>query len=149
MHLIKKFNELSLHPAVLSVLNKIGYENPTPIQMRSIPILMKNQDLLAQAQTGTGKTAAFALPILSNLDIELRETQALIIVPTRELAVQVSEAFAKYAKYMKGVNIVPIYGGQEYRTQLRSLKNFRALGASRRAINVRYSKCMRGFHEAK
>ncbi len=107
---------------LLSALKEIGYETPTSIQEQSIPVLMESGDLLAQAQTGTGKTAAFALPILSHLDIDVKAPQALIIAPTRELAIQVAEAFQSYAKYIKGFHVLPIYGGQDYNVQLRALK---------------------------
>ncbi len=116
------FDKLGLDPLVLSALKELGYETPTPIQERSIPVLMENNDLLAQAQTGTGKTAAFALPILSHIDLTLKKPQAIIIAPTRELAIQVAEAFQSYAKHFKGFHVTPIYGGQDYRTQLKALQ---------------------------
>lgn len=119
---IKPFNKLGLTPNLLSTLKELGYEQPTPIQEQSIPFLLKGDDLLAQAQTGTGKTAAFALPILSHIDIKLKQPQALIIAPTRELAIQVAEAFQSYAKNLKGFHVAPIYGGQAYDIQLRALK---------------------------
>jgi len=118
----KPFNKLGLAPALLSSLTELGYEAPTPIQEQSIPILMEGNDLLAQAQTGTGKTAAFALPILSHLDLAMKKPQALIIAPTRELAIQVAEAFQSYAKHLNGFHVAPIYGGQAYPIQLRALK---------------------------
>ncbi len=117
-----QFNSLGLAPALLSALSDIGYESPTPIQAQSIPTLLQGDDLLAQAQTGTGKTAAFALPTLSLIDLKLKKPQALIIAPTRELAIQVAEAFQSYAKYQKGFHVTPIYGGQDYQIQLRALK---------------------------
>ncbi len=116
------FHPLKLIPTLLSALTELGYEIPTPIQEKSIPILMQGHDLLAQAQTGTGKTAAFALPILSHLDLSLKKPQALIITPTRELAIQVAEAFQSYAKHLKQFHVTPIYGGQDYQIQLRALK---------------------------
>ena len=116
------FQELGLPEPLLSALQALGYENPTPIQEMSIPILMAGDDLLAQAQTGTGKTAGFALPILSQIDINLKSPQAIVITPTRELAIQVAEAFQSYAKHLKGFHVTPIYGGQDYKTQLRALK---------------------------
>jgi ATP-dependent RNA helicase DeaD len=119
---MSKFEVLGLAPNVLKVLATLGYEIPTPIQEKSIPILLQGQDLLAQAQTGTGKTAAFALPILSTLDIKLQQPQALILAPTRELAIQVAEAFHNYAKFCPGFHVLPIYGGQEFGPQLRALK---------------------------
>ena len=122
MSTLKPFNKLGLTPALLTALAELGYESPTPIQEQSIPILMKGGDLLAQAQTGTGKTASFALPILSDLDLATKKPQAIIIAPTRELAIQVAEAFQSYAKQMKDFHVLPIYGGQDYQIQLRGLK---------------------------
>jgi len=115
------FTALGLAPAVMHALEKIGYEQPSPIQSQSIPHLLAGRDLLGVAQTGTGKTAAFALPLLSRLDLAKTKPQVLILAPTRELAIQVSEAFQRYASQMKGFHIVPIYGGQEYGGQLRQL----------------------------
>lgn len=116
------FSDLSLPSTLLSTLNALGYETPTPVQLQAIPAMMSGRDVLVQAQTGTGKTAAFALPILSKIDVALKKTQALIIAPTRELAIQVAEAFQSYAKNMKGFHAVSIYGGQDYAVQLRALK---------------------------
>ncbi|PHQ81545.1 MAG: DEAD/DEAH box helicase [Coxiella sp. (in: Bacteria)] len=118
----KSFNNLGLTPALVSAITELGYESPTPIQEQSIPVLLEGHDLLAQAQTGTGKTAAFALPILSNLNVATKKPQALIMAPTRELAIQVAEAFQSYARHMKGFQVTPIYGGQDYQIQLRALK---------------------------
>lgn len=116
------FKQLTLPGTLLSTLTKLGYEAPTPVQAASIPVLLAGDDLLAQAQTGTGKTAAFALPILAKLDIQLQQPQAIVIAPTRELAIQVAEAFQSYAKQLNGFHVAPIYGGQDYQTQLRALK---------------------------
>lgn len=116
------FKSLGLAPEVLSALQQLGYEHPTPIQAESIPVLMSGQDLLAQAQTGTGKTAAFALPALSTLDLSVNAPQILVIAPTRELAIQVSEAFQRYARELPDFHVIPIYGGQDYRGQLKALK---------------------------
>lgn len=122
MSITESFHDLGLSVPLLSSLTALGYETPTPVQARTIPILLSNNDLLAQAQTGTGKTAAFALPILSNLDITIKAPQALVIAPTRELAIQVAEAFQSYAKHLEGFHVAPIYGGQDYKIQLRALK---------------------------
>lgn len=116
------FNQLGLDPLIIKLLSEIGYEAPSPIQARSIPPLLAGNDLLGLAQTGTGKTAAFALPIISKLDLTLAKPQALILVPTRELAIQVSEAFQKYATYIDNFHVLPIYGGQDMRGQLKQLK---------------------------
>jgi ATP-dependent RNA helicase DeaD len=116
------FAELGLSHAVLQALVAVGYEAPSPIQAATIPALLAGSDLLGQAQTGTGKTAAFALPILSRLDLRQREPQALVLVPTRELAIQVAEAFQKYAAQLPGFHVLPIYGGQSYTPQLQALK---------------------------
>ncbi len=116
------FADLGLAPPVLAALADVGYESPTPIQAATIPVLLAGQDLLGQAQTGTGKTAAFALPLLSMLDVARREPQVLVLVPTRELAIQVAEAFQKYAGRLAGFHVLPIYGGQSYTPQLNALK---------------------------
>ena len=116
------FADLGLAPQVLAALADVGYESPSPIQAQTIPVMLAGHDLLGQAQTGTGKTAAFALPLLSMLDIARREPQALVLVPTRELAIQVAEAFQKYAGRLPGFHVLPIYGGQSYTPQLMSLK---------------------------
>jgi ATP-dependent RNA helicase DeaD len=116
------FRDLNLDPAVLQALTDVGYEVPTPIQAATIPPLLAGVDLLGQAQTGTGKTAAFALPVLSKIDIGRAQPQALVLVPTRELAIQVAEAFQSYAAHMKGFHVLPIYGGQSYTPQIKGLK---------------------------
>ena len=116
------FAELGLSAPVLMALAAVGYEAPTPIQSATIPALLAGSDVLGQAQTGTGKTAAFALPILSRLELKQREPQALVLVPTRELAIQVAEAFKKYAAQLPGFHVLPIYGGQSYTPQLQALK---------------------------
>ncbi len=116
------FDDLGLAPAVFKAVKQAGYETPSPIQARMIPHVMSGEDVIGQAQTGTGKTAAFALPILSSINLRSNKTQALILAPTRELAIQVAEACQSYASQMKGFHVLPVYGGQDYRTQLRSLK---------------------------
>src|SRR3954449_12596142 len=104
------FADLGLSEAVLSAVAGVGYEAPSPIQAATIPPLMEGRDVVGLAQTGTGKTAAFALPILSRLDLSQKSPQALVLAPTRELAVQVAEAFEKYAVEIPGVHVLPIYG---------------------------------------
>jgi len=116
------FSELNLSAAVLKVMKEVGYETPSPIQAATIPLLLANRDVLGQAQTGTGKTAAFALPILSRIDIKQQTPQALVLAPTRELAIQVAEAFQKYATHIKDFHVLPIYGGQSYGPQLQALR---------------------------
>ncbi|MCI0655110.1 MAG: DEAD/DEAH box helicase [Methylococcaceae bacterium] len=119
---IRSFNQLSLAEPVLKALNDVGYETPSPIQALAIPPLLAGQDVLGQAHTGTGKTAAFACPLLSRLEVDRLEPQVLVLTPTRELAIQVAEAFQRYAAHIKGFHVVPIYGGQEYGSQIRQLK---------------------------
>ena len=119
---ITAFNQLALDKSLLKALDEVGYETPSPIQAQTIPLLLEGRDVLGQAQTGTGKTAAFALPILSLLDLEQKQPQVLVLAPTRELAIQVAEAFQKYASHMKGFHVLPIYGGQDYRVQIRGLE---------------------------
>ena len=116
------FDDLGLSPAVLKALADVGYESPSAIQAQTIPPLLEGRHVVGLAQTGTGKTAAFALPILSRLDMSQKTPQALVLAPTRELALQVSEAFEKYAAHMKGVRVLPIYGGQGYGVQLSALR---------------------------
>ena len=116
------FQSLGLSVPVLKAVKQLGYEQPSPVQAQSIPILLNGNNLLGTAQTGTGKTAAFALPFLSKIDEKQRSPQILVLTPTRELAIQVAEAFQSYAKYMKGFNVLPIYGGADIGSQLRSLK---------------------------
>jgi ATP-dependent RNA helicase DeaD len=119
---LPSFRDLALIEPVLRALNDVGYETPSPIQAQTIPLLLKGKDVLGQAQTGTGKTAAFALPILSRIDLKQKDPQVLVLAPTRELAIQVAEAFQRYAAHLKGFHVLPIYGGQDYSTQLRQLK---------------------------
>jgi len=116
------FKDLNLSDPVLKGLNSVGYETPTPIQAQTIPPLLAGKDVLGEAQTGTGKTAAFALPILSRIDTKKKIPQVLVLAPTRELAIQVAEAFQTYAAKIKGFHVLPVYGGQDYSGQIRALK---------------------------
>ncbi len=116
------FADLGLDPAVLKALKDVGYETPSAIQAATIPPLLAGKDVLGTAQTGTGKTAAFALPILSQLDLSQKTPQALVLAPTRELALQVCEAFESYAGHLRGVHVLPVYGGQAYGQQLSALR---------------------------
>ena len=119
---LPSFRDLALIEPLLKALDDVGYETPSPIQAQVIPHMLQGKDVLGQAQTGTGKTAAFALPILSRIDLRQKDPQVLVLAPTRELAIQVAEAFQRYATHLKGFHVLPIYGGQDYSTQLRQLK---------------------------
>ncbi|MDD2991682.1 MAG: DEAD/DEAH box helicase [Zoogloea sp.] len=119
---IERFDQLDLQAPILAALAEIGYETPSPIQAACIPHLLAGHDILGEAQTGTGKTAAFALPALDRVDISKRNPQVLVLAPTRELAIQVSEAFQRYASKMPGFHVLPIYGGQSMVVQLRQLQ---------------------------
>jgi ATP-dependent RNA helicase DeaD len=116
------FADLGIHPAVLQAVIDVGYESPSAIQAATIPALMAGSDVVGLAQTGTGKTAAFAIPILSRIDVSSKHTQALVLAPTRELALQVAEAFSRYGANIPQINVLPIYGGQSYVVQLAGLK---------------------------
>ncbi len=117
-----RFADLGLAEGVMAAVIEVGYETPSPIQAATIPALMAGRDVLGQAQTGTGKTAAFALPLLSRLDLSKTKPQVLVLAPTRELAIQVAEAFQRYANKLPGFHVLPIYGGQSYYPQLQALK---------------------------
>ncbi len=117
-----RFTDLGLPAPILQILEELGYESPTPIQAQTIPLLLEGRDLLGQAQTGTGKTAAFALPALSLTQLKPASPQTLVLAPTRELAIQVAEAFQRYATHLPGFHVLPIYGGQSYVPQLKGLR---------------------------
>ncbi|MEW6021431.1 MAG: DEAD/DEAH box helicase [Pseudomonadota bacterium] len=119
---IPSFSDLNLPAPILKALKEVGYETPSPIQAATIPLLLEGRDVLGQAQTGTGKTAAFALPVLARIDTKQSAPQALVLAPTRELAIQVAEAFQSYAAHLKNFHVLPIYGGQAYGPQLSSLR---------------------------
>ena len=116
------FADLRIHPDVLQAVSDVGYETPSAIQAATIPALLAGSDVVGLAQTGTGKTAAFAIPILSRIDINSKVTQALVLAPTRELALQVAEAFSRYAARLPRITVLPIYGGQSYTVQLAGLR---------------------------
>ncbi|MGA9374214.1 MAG: DEAD/DEAH box helicase [Mycobacterium sp.] len=116
------FADLQIHPSVLQAVTDVGYESPSAIQAATIPAMLAGSDVVGLAQTGTGKTAAFAIPILSKIDPSSRHTQALVLAPTRELALQVAEAFGRYGQHLPGINVLPIYGGSSYGPQLAGLK---------------------------
>ena len=117
-----RFEGLGLPKEVLAAVKKVGFEQPSPIQAETIPVLMDGHDVVGLAQTGTGKTAAFALPILSQIDPKDRHPQALVLAPTRELALQVAESFQSFSEHLGGISVLPIYGGQAYGVQLSGLR---------------------------
>lgn len=116
------FRDLNLPAPLLAALESVGYETPSPIQRQAIPVLLEGSDLLGHAPTGTGKTAAFALPLIARVDVKRAEVQIMVLTPTRELALQVAEAFQTYAAKIKGFHVLPIYGGQDYGPQLQRLR---------------------------
>lgn len=117
-----RFDELDLYPQILRAIQEMGFEEATPIQCKAIPVVMEGVDVIGQAQTGTGKTAAFGIPLLMKIDPHNKKTQAIVLCPTRELAIQVAEEVRNLAKYMHGVKVLPVYGGQDIVKQIRSLK---------------------------
>ena len=117
-----RFDELDLYPQILRAIQEMGFEEATPIQCKAIPVVMEGVDVSGQAQTGTGKTAAFGIPLLMKVDPHNKKTQAIVLCPTRELAIQVAEEVRNLAKYMHGVKVLPVYGGQDIVKQIRSLK---------------------------
>lgn len=117
-----RFDELNLDERILRAVTDMGFEAASPIQAQSIPVQAEGLDMIGQAQTGTGKTAAFGIPLLEKMDPESRKTQAMVLCPTRELAIQVAEEIRRLAKYMSGIKVLPVYGGQEIVKQIRSLK---------------------------
>ncbi|HEA18847.1 MAG TPA: DEAD/DEAH box helicase [Pseudoalteromonas prydzensis] len=116
------FESLNLSPAILKAVEELGYKTPSGIQAQCIPLLLERKDVLGLAQTGTGKTAAFALPLLNNIDPSVKQPQILVLTPTRELAIQVAEAFEQYAKHVRGIEVLALYGGQSYSIQLSALR---------------------------
>ncbi len=117
------FEQFELNHALIKAISEVGYESPTPIQIKTIPLLLAGKDIVGQAQTGTGKTAAFGLPILEKLEPNSRAVQALILTPTRELAIQVAEALHTYSKFLGRVRVLPIYGGQSIYQQIQRLRD--------------------------
>src|SRR5580704_4613398 len=115
------FQQLNLSGPLLEAIQGAGYSSATPIQARAIPLLLEGRDVLGQAQTGTGKTAAFAVPMLQAIDVAQNVTQVVVLTPTRELAIQVAAAFRRYAAGLPGVRVAAIYGGQDYQVQFRQL----------------------------
>lgn len=121
-NMVTRFDEIELQAPILRAVAEMGFEEMTPIQAQAIPVILEGKDIVGQAQTGTGKTAAFGLPILQSIDPKNKSLQAVILCPTRELAIQVSEEMHKFAKFMHGIKVVPIYGGQEIVRQIKALK---------------------------
>jgi ATP-dependent RNA helicase DeaD len=120
---LTKFEELELNPNILRAIEEMGFEEMSPIQAKAIPIVLEGKDIVGQAQTGTGKTAAFGIPLLQKINPKERNLQAVVLCPTRELAIQVAEEIRKLALFMHGIKILPVYGGQEISKQIRSLKS--------------------------
>ena len=110
---IIKFDTLGLDPKILRAITEMGFEEPSPIQAKAIPEVMAGHDVIGQAQTGTGKTAAFGIPLLQKIDPKNRKLQAIILCPTRELAIQVADEIRRLSKFMHGIKILPVYGGQD------------------------------------
>ena len=119
---IERFEELGICPEIQRAVAEMGFEEPSPIQKKAIPVMMEGRDLIGQAQTGTGKTAAFGIPMLQKIDPKNKKLQGIVLCPTRELAIQVADEIRSLAKYMHGIKVLPIYGGQEIVKQIRSLK---------------------------
>ena len=119
---IKRFEDLDINQNIKKAIAEMGFEEPSPIQAKSIPVILEGKDVIGQAQTGTGKTAAFSIPILEKIDPNDRSLQAIVLCPTRELAIQVSQEIRKLAKYMQGIKTLPIYGGQPIDRQIKALK---------------------------
>ena len=120
---VLQYENSGLDERILKAVSEMGFENMTPIQAQAIPVFMDGMDIIGQAQTGTGKTAAFGIPVLQMVDPNVKSLQALILCPTRELAIQAAEEIRKFGKYMEGVKVLPIYGGQDINKQIRSLRN--------------------------
>ena len=117
-----RFDELELSGPILRAVADMGFEATSPIQAQAIPVQLEGRDIIGQAQTGTGKTAAFGIPLLQKINPKSKKLQAIVLCPTRELAIQVAEEIRKLAKYMHGIKVLPIYGGQDIVKQIRSLK---------------------------
>ena len=117
-----KFEDLGLDTRILRAITEMGFEEPSPIQAKAIPEVMSGRDVIGQAQTGTGKTAAFGIPLLQKIDPKNRKLQAIVLCPTRELAIQVADEIRRLCKFMHGIKVLPVYGGQDISIQIRSLK---------------------------
>jgi len=117
-----RYEDSAIDERILMAVKELGFEVMTPIQAEAIPAMLEGKDLIGQAQTGTGKTAAFGIPVLQNVDVNNPNPQAIILCPTRELAIQAADEIRKYAKYMSGIRVLPIYGGQDIMKQIKSLR---------------------------
>ena len=117
-----KFEELQIDDRILRAVEDMGFEEASPIQAKAIPVVLEGKDIVGQAQTGTGKTAAYSIPMLQKIDPSIKKVQAIVLCPTRELAVQVAEEIRRLAKYMSDIKVLPVYGGQEIVRQIKSLK---------------------------
>ena len=117
-----KYEESGLNGKILRAVTEMGFETMTPIQAEAMPVLMEGKDVIGQAQTGTGKTAAFGIPLLQKINPEVKNVQAIVLCPTRELAIQAAEEMRKFAKFLHGIKILPVYGGQDIKGQIRALK---------------------------
>ena len=120
---VTKFEELQLDDRIIRAITEMGFEEASPIQAQAIPVVLKGRDMIGQAQTGTGKTAAFGLPLLQKVDPKVKKLQAVVLLPTRELAIQVAEELRRFAKFMHGIKVLPVYGGQDIVRQIRALKD--------------------------
>ena len=136
------FEYFNFHPSIMAGVHELGYTEPTPIQLESIPPILQGRDIIGQAQTGTGKTAAFGIPILEKLNVKDRAAQAIVLCPTRELAIQVAEEMNRLAKYKRYISILPIYGGQHIERQFHALKR----GASIIAEVIGYGMSGDAYH---
>ena len=130
-----RFDELMLDDRLLRAVTDMGFEEPSPIQAQAIPLQMEGLDIIGQAQTGTGKTAAFGIPLLQKIDPRSKKLQAIALCPTRELAIQVADEIRKLSKYMHGIKILPIYGGQDIVRQIRALRREPRLSSEPRAAS--------------
>ena len=117
------FEELGLAPGILRAVTEMGFEQASPIQAQSIPVALEGRDMIGQAQTGTGKTAAFGIPLLQGIDPHNKKLQAVVLCPTRELAIQCANEMRKFAKFLHGIKVLPVYGGQDIVKQIRSIKS--------------------------
>ena len=120
---VTKFEELQLDDRIIRAITEMGFEEASPIQAQAIPVVLEGRDMIGQAQTGTGKTAAFGLPLLQKVDPKVKKLQAVVLLPTRELAIQVAEELRRFAKFMHGIKVLPVYGGQDIVRQIRALKD--------------------------